>query len=102
MDRGAIIADISDIQKALDMEDALHRRAVIRPTAQAEYRLGGVGNNAAPAHPVRGFAEVPGDDPSASTRFQGTWVVSDNGNGNGNISGGWSSTNNGNTTICHA
>ena len=42
------------------------------------------------------YGVLPGDDPSASTRFAGTWRASDNGNGNGNISGGWSSTNNGN------
>lgn len=41
------------------------------------------------------YGVLPGDDPSASTRFAGTWRASDNGNGNGNISGGWSSTNNG-------
>jgi len=42
------------------------------------------------------YGVLPGDDPSAATRFPGTWSASDNGNGNGNISGGWSSTNNGN------
>ena len=42
------------------------------------------------------YGVLPGDDPSASTRFAGTWTASDNGNGNGNISGGWNSTNNGN------
>ncbi|MDJ0749202.1 MAG: prepilin-type N-terminal cleavage/methylation domain-containing protein [Woeseiaceae bacterium] len=42
------------------------------------------------------YGVLPGDDPAASTRFAGTWRSSDNGNGNGNISGGWSSTNNGN------
>jgi prepilin-type N-terminal cleavage/methylation domain-containing protein len=42
------------------------------------------------------YGVLPGDDPSASTRFPGTWRSSDNGNGNGNISGGWNSTNNGN------
>ncbi len=41
------------------------------------------------------YGVLPGDDPSASTRFAGTWRGSDNGNGNGNISGGWNSTNNG-------
>ena len=41
------------------------------------------------------YGVLPGDDPAAATRFSGTWVGSDNGNGNGNISGGWSSTNNG-------
>ncbi len=42
------------------------------------------------------YGVLPGDDPSASTRFAGTWRASDNGNGNGNIAGGWNSTNNGN------
>ena len=42
------------------------------------------------------YGVLPGDDPAASTRFPGTWRASDNGNGNGNISGGWNSTNNGN------
>ena len=41
------------------------------------------------------YGVLPGDDPSASTRFSGTWRGADNGNGNGNISGGWSSRNNG-------
>ena len=41
------------------------------------------------------YGVLPGDDPSASTRFSGTWGGADNGNGNGNISGGWSTTNNG-------
>ncbi|MDJ0709958.1 MAG: prepilin-type N-terminal cleavage/methylation domain-containing protein [Woeseiaceae bacterium] len=41
------------------------------------------------------YGVLPGDDPAASTRFAGTWRGADNGNGNGNISGGWSSTNNG-------
>ena len=41
------------------------------------------------------YGVLPGDDPSASTRFAGTWTGADNGNGNGNISGGWNSTNNG-------
>lgn len=40
------------------------------------------------------YGVLPGDDPSAATRFSGTWRTADNGNGNGNISGGWSSTNN--------
>ena len=40
------------------------------------------------------YGALPGDDPSASTRFAGTWAASDNGDGNGNISGGWNSTNN--------
>jgi len=40
------------------------------------------------------YGVLPGDDPSAATRFSGTWVAADNGNGNGNISGGWNSTNN--------
>lgn len=42
------------------------------------------------------YGVLPGDDPAASTRFAGTWAGSDDGNGNGNISGGWNSTNNGN------
>ncbi len=42
------------------------------------------------------YGVLPGDDPAASTRFPGTWRSSDNGNGNGNISGGWNSTNNAN------
>ena len=41
------------------------------------------------------YGVLPGDDPAASTRFSGTWRAADNGNGNGNISGGWSTTNNG-------
>lgn len=41
------------------------------------------------------YGVLPGDDPAASTRFPGQWAGSDNGNGNGNISGGWNSTNNG-------
>lgn len=41
------------------------------------------------------YGVLPGDDPSASTRFAGTWVGSDNGNGDGSISGGWDSTDNG-------
>jgi len=40
------------------------------------------------------YGVLPGDDPAASTRFSGTWTAADNGNGNGNISGGWNSTNN--------
>lgn len=40
------------------------------------------------------YGVLPGDDPSAASRFSGTWAASDNGNGNGNISGGWNSTNN--------
>jgi prepilin-type N-terminal cleavage/methylation domain-containing protein len=40
------------------------------------------------------YGSLPGDDPGASARFPGTWAASDNGNGNGNISGGWNSTNN--------
>jgi prepilin-type N-terminal cleavage/methylation domain-containing protein len=41
------------------------------------------------------YGVLPGDDPSAATRFSGTWRAADNGNGNGNIDGGWNSTNNG-------
>ena len=40
------------------------------------------------------YGVLPGDDPAASTRFAGTWSAADNGNGNGNIAGGWNSTNN--------
>ncbi len=40
------------------------------------------------------YGSLPGDDPAASTRFSGTWRASDNGNGDGNIAGGWNSTNN--------
>ncbi len=40
------------------------------------------------------YGVLPGDDPTASRRFAGTWRGSDNGNGNGNISGGWGSRNN--------
>jgi prepilin-type N-terminal cleavage/methylation domain-containing protein len=40
------------------------------------------------------YGVLPGDDPSASTRFAGDWRGADNGNGNGNISGGWSTTSN--------
>ena len=42
------------------------------------------------------YGVLPGDDPAASTRFSGTWVAADNGNGDGNIQGGWNSTNNAN------
>jgi len=42
------------------------------------------------------YGVLPGDDPSAATRFPGTWRTADNGNGNGNISGGWNTTNNSN------
>jgi len=41
------------------------------------------------------YGSLPGDDPAASTRFAGTWRAADNGNGDGNIAGGWNSTNNG-------
>lgn len=40
------------------------------------------------------YGVLPGDDPSASTRFPGTWSAADNGNGNGVIQGNWNSTNN--------
>jgi len=40
------------------------------------------------------YGVLPGDDPSASTRFSGTWRASDNGNGDGNIAGGWNTSNN--------
>ena len=42
------------------------------------------------------YGVLPGDDPTASTRFSGTWAGTDNGNGNGNIDGSWTSTNNAN------
>ena len=41
------------------------------------------------------YGVLPGDDPAASSRFSGTWRSSDNGDGNGNIQGGWNTTNNG-------
>lgn len=41
------------------------------------------------------YGVLPGDDPAAATRFSGTWAAADNGNGNGNISGGWATQNNG-------
>jgi len=40
------------------------------------------------------YGVLPGDDPAAVSRFSGTWTAADNGNGNGNIGGGWNSTNN--------
>ena len=40
------------------------------------------------------YGVLPGDDPSASTRFPGTWTAADNGNGNGVITGNWNSTTN--------
>lgn len=40
------------------------------------------------------YGVLPGDDPSASTRFAGTWTGADNGNGNGAIQGAWNSTTN--------
>src|SRR5690606_30009942 len=33
------------------------------------------------------YGVLPGDDPSASTRFPGTWSAADNGNGNGVVAG---------------
>jgi len=42
------------------------------------------------------YGVLPGDDASASTRFSGTWNASDDGNGDGNITGGWDSTTNAN------
>ncbi len=41
------------------------------------------------------YGVLPGDDPAAATRFSGTWIGPDNGNGDGNITGNWNSTNNG-------
>jgi len=40
------------------------------------------------------YGVLPGDDPAATTRFAGTWAAADNGNGNGNITGGWTSVTN--------
>ena len=40
------------------------------------------------------YGVLPGDDPSASARFSGTWGAADNGNGNGTIAGAWDSTDN--------
>lgn len=40
------------------------------------------------------YGVLPGDDTAASTRFPGTWGGSDNGNGDGAITGGWDSSNN--------
>ena len=40
------------------------------------------------------YGVLPGDDPSASTRFSGDWRAADDGNGNGNIGGAWDSANN--------
>jgi prepilin-type N-terminal cleavage/methylation domain-containing protein len=42
------------------------------------------------------YGVLPGDDPSAATRFPGTWTAADNGNGNGVIAGSWNSTINAN------
>ncbi len=42
------------------------------------------------------YGVLPGDDPQADSRFSGTWTAADNGDGNGNIQGGWNSTNNAN------
>ncbi len=41
------------------------------------------------------YGVLPGDDPAASARFAGEWRASDNGNGDGTITGGWDSTRNG-------
>lgn len=38
------------------------------------------------------YGVLPGDDPSASTRFPGTWTAADNGNGNGVVNGTWNAT----------
>lgn len=40
------------------------------------------------------YGTLPGDDPTASTRFSGTWAAADNGNGDGNIAGAWNTLNN--------
>lgn len=42
------------------------------------------------------YGMLPGDDPGASMRFAGEWRGSDNGNGDGAITGGWNSRNNAN------
>lgn len=41
------------------------------------------------------YGALPGDDPAASTRFAGEWRGSDNGKGDGLMTGGWSSISNG-------
>lgn len=40
------------------------------------------------------YGVLPGDDPSASSRFPGLWTAADNGNGNGAIEGAWNGTSN--------
>lgn len=40
------------------------------------------------------YGVLPGDDPSAGTRFAGTWSPNDDGDGDGSIVGGWDSTTN--------
>ena len=40
------------------------------------------------------YGVLPGDDPAASTRFAGTWGATDDGDGDGEIEGGWDATTN--------
>ena len=40
------------------------------------------------------YGFLPGDDPSAATRFPGYWTAADNGDGDGLISGDWHATDN--------
>ena len=40
------------------------------------------------------YGVLPGDDPAASTRFAGTWGATDDGDGDGDIEGGWDATTN--------
>jgi len=40
------------------------------------------------------YGVQPGDDPAASTRFAGTWGATDDGDGDGEIEGGWDATTN--------
>ena len=44
------------------------------------------------------YGALPGDDPAASVRFEGVWRGSDNGNGDGSISGSWGSNSNSHET----
>ncbi len=43
-------------------------------------------------HKAYGF--LPGDDPAATSRFEGVWQHSDNGDGNGRVTGTWNGTDN--------
>ena len=40
------------------------------------------------------YGVLPGDDPAASNRFAGTWGATDDGDGDGEIEGGWDATTN--------